>query len=310
MPEPSNKLCNRYDILAWGGAVLALIALAINPASVSGNFLAAFFAFSSLTGFLRIYLRDNFVGSLLAIIGFFLVIFLFAMQSASGVTTLANFGSYFGGVLTPIGVLVAFVSLKKQLSALEDQRREELELARINELIAAFDELKLEAEHLKNAFDYSQYFNNNFVDYWGFYSRVFRNVEMFAGTEVYREYTVYLLKLKGLLHIVDELKNIEVFEFDRSKMRSSYFLDKNSSYMFWAIRQAYDFSCYVKFRQPLDSTGTTYDLRFYDFVKAAEGSVFSEYALVNFDKKSPSLRGSFDRLKARELRGKREQKDL
>ncbi|WP_086480500.1 hypothetical protein [Oceanospirillum sanctuarii] len=302
MPEPSKKLCNRYDVLAWGGAVLALITLEILPASVSANFLTAVFAFASLIGFLMIYLRDNFVGSLLAISGFFLVIFLFAMQSSSGVTTLANFGSYFGGVLTPIGVFVAFVSLKKQLSTLEDQRNEELELAHINELIAAFDELKLEAEHLKNAFDYSQFFNNTFIDYWGFYSQLFRNVEMHSGTKKYDEYADYLIKLKGLLGITDQLKAVHAFKFERSKVRAKYSLEKNRSYMFWSIRQAYEFSYYVKFRQPLNSTGTTYDLRLYDFVKAAEGSVFGEYALVNFDRRLPAMMGSSDRIQARKLR--------
>ena len=305
MSESSNKLCNRYDVLAWGGAVLTLISLAVLPSSSVSDLLAAVFAFMSVVGFLMMYMRENFVGSLLVLSGFFVVIFLIAMQAdnseLAGTAYLANFGSYFGGVLTPIGVLVAFVSLKKQLASLEDQRKEELELAHINELITAFDELKLEAEHLKEAFDYPKYFNNVWIDHWGFYSQLFRNVGIFAGTKVSGTYTEYLLKLKALLHIVDELKDVDAFKFDRSKVRASYLLDKNSGYMLRSIRQAYEFSYYVKFRQPLDSTGTTYDLRFYDFVKAVEGSVFGEYAIVNFDKKYPASLGSCDRITARKL---------
>jgi len=306
MPDSSTPLCNRYDVLAWGGAVLALLSFALFPDSATRKFLVVVFLFLAVLGCLVINMSNKIISSLVVLIVFFLVVFLIAMQSdspdLSGTAYLANFGSYFGGVMTPIGVLVAFVSLKKQLAALEDQRKEELELAHINELITAFDELKLEADHLKDAFDYPKYFNNVWIDHWGFYSQLFRNVGIFAGTKVSGTYTEYLLKLKALLHIVDELKDIDAFKFDRSKVRASYLLDKNSGYMLRSISQAYEFSYYVKFRQPLDSTGTTYDLRFYDFVKAVEGSVFGEYAIVNFDKKYPASLGSCDRLRARELR--------
>ncbi len=45
-------------------------------------------------------------------IGVFFVIFLFVLSNHFGIeqSTLANFGSYFGGVLTPIGIFVGWIS--------------------------------------------------------------------------------------------------------------------------------------------------------------------------------------------------------
>lgn len=118
MSESSNKLCNRYDVLAWGGAVLTLISLAVLPASSVSNLFAAVFAFMSVVGFLMMYMRENLVGSLLVLSGFFVVIFLIAMQAdnseLAGTAYLANFGSYFGGVLTPIALFFAYLSIRDQ----------------------------------------------------------------------------------------------------------------------------------------------------------------------------------------------------
>lgn len=143
MSESSNKLCNRYDVLAWGGAVLTLISLAVLPASSVSNLFAAVFAFMSVVGFLMMYMRENFIGSLLVLSGFFVVIFLFAMQSdnseLAGTAYLANFGSYFGGVMTPIGLFVAFWAVRKH----EESEKRKIEQKKVDieikELFKAFD---------------------------------------------------------------------------------------------------------------------------------------------------------------------------
>lgn len=167
MSEPSNKLCNRYDVLAWGGAVLALITLAILPASVSTNFLTAVFAFISLVGFLMVYMKGNLIAILLIIGCFFLVVFILALQSddsgLSGTAYLANFGSYFGGVMTPVGLFVAFWAVKKQEKIEKRkvlQQKVDIEVSRIFQIHAGAenDMIKYEnGEDLVNGLNYSFY---------------------------------------------------------------------------------------------------------------------------------------------------------